>query len=200
MRIYTSGWFHPLPSTIQKIGVSRGTPRGYAAGYRKMSELAPGSWFNSASDRDYKQLYFEILAKLNPRQIVAKIEDLSGGKDCALLCYESPTDNQYCHRAYISVWLKEQLGLDVFEYSLESEGCAWRHPKLPAQYRLPACAPQPLQVASYLGAEAPDATGRIWTVIGIDPQHVDQALVEAKDGERRAISCDVLTSRFQPVA
>ena len=42
MKIYTSSWFTNLPDTIQKIGVSRGTPRGYKAGYRKMPELAPG--------------------------------------------------------------------------------------------------------------------------------------------------------------
>lgn len=163
-----------------------------------MPELAPGDWFKTASDRDYKQLYFEILAKLSPRQIVAKMEDISGGKDCALLCYEAPTDNQYCHRAYISVWLKEQLGLEVFEYGMETQGCAWSHPKLPAQYRHPATPPEPLQVSPYLGAEAPDAQGRIWTVIGVDPQHIEQALVQSGD-DKRSISSDVLQARFQPV-
>ncbi|BCH11978.1 hypothetical protein MesoLj131c_62360 [Mesorhizobium sp. 131-3-5] len=198
MRIFTSSWFHPLPSTIQKIGVSRGTPRGYAAGYRKMPELAPGPWFKTASERDYKQLYFEILAKLNLAQIVAKFEQLSGGKDVALLCYEAPTDNQYCHRAYISVWLKERLDLNVFEYGLESQGCGWSHPKLPAQYRLPA-KPEPLQVSPYIGAVAPDAQGRLWTVVGINPDQVDQALVRSGE-DRRSISVDVLHSRFQPVS
>ncbi|MER9375968.1 hypothetical protein [Mesorhizobium sp. M0491] len=198
MRIFTSSWFHSLPSTIQKIGVSRGTPRGYAAGYRKMPELAPGPWFKTANERDYKQLYFESLAKLDPGRIVAKMHDLSAGKDCALLCYEAPTDNQYCHRAYISVWLKEKLGVEVFEYSLESQGCAWRHPKLPSQYRQRDEA-QPLQVAPYVGAVAPDAQGRLWTVIGINPEQVDQALVRSGE-DNRSISVDVLQSRFQPIS
>ncbi|RUV37441.1 hypothetical protein [Mesorhizobium sp. M7A.F.Ca.MR.148.00.0.0] len=198
MRIFTSSWFHPLPSTIQKIGVSRGTPRGYPAGYRKMPELAPGPWFKTASERDYKQLYFDALARLDPGRIVAKMEDLSAGKDCALLCYEAPTDNQYCHRAYISVWLKDRLGLEVFEYGLEAQGCAWQHPKLPAQYRQRE-KPQPLQVAAYLGAMAPDAQGRTWTVIGVNPEHVDQALVQSGD-DKRSISVEVLQSRFQPVS
>ena len=197
MKIYTSSWFTTLPDTIQKIGVSRGTPRGYKAGYRKMPELAPGDWFKTASDRDYKQLYFEILEKLNPSRVVAKMAALSAGKDCALLCYEAPTDNQYCHRAYISVWLKETLKLDVFEYGLEDQGGAWSHPKLPAQYRLSA-KPEPLQVSPWLGAEARDAMGRIWKVIGVDPEHVEQALVQSGD-DKRSISSHVLQTRFQPV-
>ncbi|PBB96719.1 MULTISPECIES: hypothetical protein [unclassified Mesorhizobium] len=197
MRIFTSSWFTKLPPEIQKIGVSRGTPRGYPAGYRKMPELAPGEWFKTASEREYKQLYFEGLDRLNPGRIVAKMEDLSGGRDVALLCYEAPTDNQYCHRAYISVWLKEKLRLEVFEHGLEAEGCGWHHPKLPAQYRLRQ-PPQPLQVAPYLGAEAPDQQGRVWKVIGVNPEHVDQALVQCGD-DQRSISGAVLESRFKPV-
>lgn len=137
MRIFTSSWYTKLPMTIQRIGVSRSTPRGAAAGYRKMAELAPGSWFNSASDENYKTLYFEILSKLDPKKVVAKMEELSAGRDVALLCFEKPTDNQYCHRAYISIWLQDKLGLEVFEYGLEDRGCGWHHPKLPAQYRKP---------------------------------------------------------------
>ncbi|RUV98193.1 hypothetical protein EOA75_01260 [Mesorhizobium sp. M1A.F.Ca.IN.022.07.1.1] len=83
MRIFTSSWFTKLPPEIQKIGVSRGTPRGYPAGFRKMPELAPGEWFKTASEREYKQLYFEGLDRLNPGRIVAKMEDLSGGRDVA---------------------------------------------------------------------------------------------------------------------
>lgn len=199
MRIFTSCWFTPLPDTIQKIGVSRGTPRGYAAGYRKMPELAPGSWFNSASIRDYKQLYFENLSRLDPAKIMAKMEDLSAGKDCALLCYEKPTDKHYCHRAYISVWLQESLGLEVLEYGLEDEGCGWRHPKLPEQYRLPAKQPDPLHVGPYVGAEAIDGSGVKWTVVGFDPDNIDQAMIEDGEKRKRSISGDVLKQKFQPV-
>lgn len=199
MRIYTSSWFTNLPPDIQKIGVSRGTPRGYAAGYRKMPELAPGSWFQTASVRDYKQLFFENLSRLDPRRIVAKIEDLSAGKDAALLCYEAPhKDADWCHRGYISAWLSDTLKLDVFEHGLEERGAGWRHPKIPAQYRLPPQQAEPLHVGPYVGAEATDGQGRTWKVVGFDPDNVDQAMIEARDGERRAISGDVLKSRFAP--
>lgn len=198
MRIYTSCWFTSLPPEIQKIGVSRGTPRGYPAGYRKMPELAPGSYFNTASVRDYRQLYFEGLAQLDPKRVVAKIEDLSAGKDCALLCYEQPQkDADWCHRGYISSWLKDELNLDVFEYGLEDRGAGWRHPKIPLQYRHQA-KPEPLHVDPYVGAEATDAQGRTWRVIGFDPENPDQALVQCGE-EKRAISGEVLKSRFQPV-
>lgn len=162
-----------------------------------MAELAPGPWFSTASDRDYKQLYFDGLARLDARKVVAKIEDLSAGKDAALLCYEAPTDNKYCHRAYISVWLKEQLGIEVFEYGLEDQGCAWQHPKLPAQYRKQA-KPEPLDVTLYIGAEAPDGDGNLWKVIGFDPENPDQAQIQRGD-DKRSISAEVLKGRFQPV-
>lgn len=198
MNIYTSSWFTSLPPEIQKIGVSRGTPRGYAAGYRKMPELAPGPYFNTASARDYKQFYFEGLAHLDPRRIVAKIEDLSAGKDCALLCYEAPTkDEDWCHRGYISAWLFDTLGLQVFEYGLEERGAGWKHPKIPLQYRHPA-QPEPLQVDPYVGSEATDRTGRTWKVIGFDPENPDQAMIEC-GSDRRSISGDVLQERFKPV-
>lgn len=199
MRIFTSCWFTSLPPEIQKIGVSRGTPRGYPAGYRKMMKLAPGPWFNTASDRDYKQLYFADLANLKPQAVVREIEDMAAGKDCALLCYEQPhKDADWCHRGYISAWLHDELGLEVFEYGLEDRGAGWRHPKIPAQYRLPAVQAEPLHVGPYVGATAKDDQGREWTIVGFDPENVDQAMM-ACGTERRAISADVLKSRFQPV-
>lgn len=199
MQIYTSSWFTNLPPEIQKIGVSRGTPRGYPAGFRKMPELAPGSWFNSTSVPQYKQLFFEGLAKLNPRQTVAKMEDLSAGRDCALLCYEAPTkDADWCHRGYISAWLKDTLGLDVFEYGLQDRGSGWRHPKIPLQYRAGYSQPEPLAIGNYIGATAKDDQGREWTIVGLDPSNLDQAMMQSGD-EKRAISSDVLKARFRPL-
>lgn len=197
MRIYTSGWFVTLPPEIQKIGVSRGTPRGYPAGFRKMMELAPGPYFKTATVTQYKQLYFEGLRRLSPQKVVARMEELSGGKDVALLCYESPTDDQYCHRAYISCWLHDNLGIEVFEYGYEEQGCGWLHPKLPAQFRQRPSTPT-LDVTRYVGSTADDRSGRTWKVIGVDPENPDQAMVEAIDGARRPISAEILHEKFQP--
>lgn len=163
-----------------------------------MMELAPGPYFKTAPVVQYKQLYFEGLRRLDPQRTVARMEDLSGGKDVALLCYEAPTDDQYCHRAYISCWLHDSLGIEVFEYGYEEQGCGWRHPKLPAQFRqLPGLAR--LDVSSYLGATATDKLGRTWTVVGVDESNVDQALIESEE-RRASISADILHEKFQPTA
>lgn len=164
-----------------------------------MMELSPGPWFNSVGVAQYKALYFESLAKLDPQKEVDRMADLAGGKEAvALLCYERPDDEYYCHRAYISCWLHDTLGIEVYEYGLESEGCAWRHPKLPAQYRQGA-APDPLDVSSFIGSTTTDRHGVQWTVRGTDSENIDQALIEAVDGRRCAISAEVLKSKFQPV-
>lgn len=165
-----------------------------------MMSLAPGSYFRTASIPQYKQLYFEGLRHLDPQETVEQIEKLANGKDAALLCYEKPDDDQYCHRAYISVWLFEALGIEVFEYGLEDQGCAWKHPKLPDQYRL-GPKPEPLDVGPWLGSEAKDKTGRNWRVVGCHPVHVDQAcIMDTETGERNSISKDVLEAKFQRVA
>jgi hypothetical protein len=78
-RVYTSSWFTTLPPEIQKIGISRGTPRGYPAGYRRMMELAPGPWFNSVTPAEYHRLYMAQLGALDARAVQGKIYLLSGG-------------------------------------------------------------------------------------------------------------------------
>lgn len=139
MQIFTSSWFTPLPDSIQKIGISRGTPRGYPAGYRKLMALAPGSYFKTAEVREYKQLFFADLALLSPQRIVDQIGELANGRDCALLCYEAPAkDDHWCHRGYVSAWLHDTLRIEVFEHGMEQVGCGWYHPKIPRQYRLGA--------------------------------------------------------------
>ena len=83
-KIYTSSWFTALPPGTQKIGISRGTPRGYHAGfYRMMRELAPGAYFNTVTPAEYHRLYMEQLARLSAREVLAKIRKLGGGADVA---------------------------------------------------------------------------------------------------------------------
>ena len=137
MQIYTSSWFTALPATIQKIGISRGTPRGYPPGYRRMPELAPGPWFNSVSPEEYHRRFMAQLAQLDAREILARITAMSPGKEgAALLCYESPARaSEWCHRGQVAAWLHDKLAIDVFEYGFEHQGCGWAHPKVFATYR-----------------------------------------------------------------
>jgi hypothetical protein len=136
MQIFTSSWFTTLPPTIQKIGISRGTPRGYPAGYRRMTELAPGPWFNSVTPAEYHRRFMAQLDALDARAVVSKIHELGAGRDAALLCFEAPNKpNDWCHRGQVAGWLYDQLGLEVFEMGLATGGCGWQHPKLLPQFR-----------------------------------------------------------------
>jgi hypothetical protein len=144
--IYTSSWFTKLPDSILKIGISRSVPRGYPAGYRRIRELEPGSWFNSVTPIEYHRLFMEQLALLSPRQVFAKIDGMaregaersgwsSPSKDVALLCFEAPEDpDAWCHRGQVAAWLKDTLDLDVYEFGLAA-GAGWSHPKLYKDFR-----------------------------------------------------------------
>lgn len=131
-RILTSSWFTPLPAGCLKIGISRGTPRGMPAGYRRYPKLAPDRWFNSVSPAEYQQRYFdEILGKLDPAEVVHDLVAMSNGKVPVLVCYEKPPpDMGWCHRALCSAWLHDTVGIEVFELGHETCGCGWKHPKL----------------------------------------------------------------------
>lgn len=134
MQIYTSSWSTKLPDTILRVGISRGTPRGQPAGFRKMSELAPGSWFNSVDPAEYHRLYMAILEGLDPQATVDKLEMMAKRAekpDVALLCYESPTKPaDWCHRGQVAGWLWDKLGLKVIEHGDPIALCGWEHPKL----------------------------------------------------------------------
>ena len=128
----TSYWFASLPPEYARIGISRGSPRGQS-GYKMYKALAPGPWFNRVSAVEYRDLYMDQLVQLDPQKVLSDLQALSGGRIPALLCFEKPTDfDAWCHRGFVSAWLKDTLDLDVFEFGLEDRGSGWRHPKLPS--------------------------------------------------------------------
>ena len=133
MRILTACWFTKLPASIAGIGISRGVPNGRLSALR-YPVLNPGSWFKSVQVDEYIRRYSAQLADLDARRVVEDLEQLSSGRDCALLCWERPDDDDaWCHRGLVSAWLYEQLGMEVTEWGME--GFGWAHPKVPAQYR-----------------------------------------------------------------
>jgi hypothetical protein len=106
-----------------RICIARYAPRGTPAGFRMFKALAPGTWFNSVPEDEYRRLYFgEILARLDPRQVVADLRQLANGAEPVLLCWEKPplTPKNWCHRRMVAEWLKDNLGVEVPE--LESCG------------------------------------------------------------------------------
>ena len=63
-------------------------------------------------DGEFRIQFGEQLAGLDQATILKVIEDLSGGKDVALCCYEKP--DEFCHRQMVAAWLGE-YGIEVKE-------------------------------------------------------------------------------------
>lgn len=130
--IVTASWYTALPAEFVCVGISRGTPRGHPGGYRRYKPLYPGSWFKSVSDQEYVRLYdAEVLAALDPSQVVRDLRRISEGRPVALLCFERPqTTDSWCHRSLVGKWLAANLGTRVPEYGFEHLP-QHRHPMLP---------------------------------------------------------------------
>ena len=199
-KIVTSCWFTRLPGDHIKFGISRGTPRGMAAGYRKYPKLNPGKWFNSVSPTQYKQLYYdEVLNRLDPQRVVNELVQFADGKVPVLVCYEKPDDNQWCHRGLVSVWLKETIDLEVLELGLEDCGCGYSHPKLhPTQVPREALAPsvpdRANEIAPHVNKMFRDGK-RVWQVRGPSKEFPDQVAIW--DGKREmTITVDTMLKKL----
>jgi hypothetical protein len=137
--ILTSSWRTPIDDgRYVRVGVSRST-RGVPRGFRRFAGLEPGKWFASIRDPVEWQARYnaEMLSKLDPARVVADLRGMSdGARPIVLLCWEpSDASGGWCHRALISVWLKERLDLDVRELDREDCGCGRSHPLLPEVLR-----------------------------------------------------------------
>ena len=125
MKLFTSSWFAALPRTFVRVGVSRSVRRNIGAGYRRIRLLEPGPWLDAAPD-EFCRLYAQQLDRLDARAIVARIEAMAaeaGASAASLACYESPSSGAWCHRAMVSHWLHDRLGLEVHELGHEQCGC-----------------------------------------------------------------------------
>lgn len=186
--IFTSSWFTKLPDGHCRISVARSAPRGQS-GFRTYRQLAPGKWFNSVSPKEYRARYFdEILSRLNAKQVVRELMDLADGGIPTLLCWEKPAPGpDWCHRGYISQWLYQELGLEVYEWGQEHFGCGISHPKIPAEYRVKRVIPAPDRSAEILPHVGKFfKSGKVaFQVKGVSEEFPDQAVVT--DGRRETI-------------
>jgi hypothetical protein len=133
----TASWFTELPDGYLRIGISRSPARGQR-GYRLYRPLAPGPWFCSVDADEFRRRYLAQLSELDSLAVLQELCALAEGKVPALLCFEKPPpDPAWCHRALVSAWLSDTLGLEVPEAGHEQLGCGWSHPKLPANWRTP---------------------------------------------------------------
>jgi len=121
MRIYTS-YFGNLKKLqdagIATIGIARFPPKHFYG--TSLLSLAPKSNMLQMAEQQYREEFKKILASLNPHTIYQRIQEISEGKDVALLCFEKP--NEFCHRKMVAHWLIKNLGIEVTEYGLEHAG------------------------------------------------------------------------------
>ena len=115
MRIYTSYFAKAYQFPDDKytcIAISVGVPK--AINVKSYKKLAPlwdivQEYKNNGGDIErYKSRYYnEVLNKLNIDEVYKELEELSGGKDVVLLCYEGIKNNDFCHRHLVSQWLRQ---------------------------------------------------------------------------------------------
>ena len=102
-----------------RISIARFPPRGTPAGFRVYRALAPGPWFKSVSETEYRKRYAKQLAALDPRATFDTLVETAGGEEPVLLCWERKADlaagKVFCHRRIVADWFGETLGIRVDE-------------------------------------------------------------------------------------
>ena len=121
MKIYTTYFanLRNLPEDIVPIAICGKAPKGWEG--LSYPPLAPLKWwwiewkYNKNEDQEYfKGMYKDtVLDALIPLSVYNDLERMSGGKDVALVCYESP--EKFCHRHLVADWFKWS-GISVDEY------------------------------------------------------------------------------------
>ena len=99
---------------IKPIGISKGVPKYFFDFV--IQELAPRWDMLQMTEHDYRKEYAKILADQNAFKIIKKIQDISYGKDAALLCYEKP--GEFCHRQLVAAWLQKETGFEIIEFKV----------------------------------------------------------------------------------
>ena len=102
-----------------RISIARFPPRGTPAGFRVYRALAPGPWFKSVSEPEYRKRYAAQLAALDPQRTHQELVALAAGDEPVLLCWERRADLEagrvFCHRRIVAGWLQDALGVEVAE-------------------------------------------------------------------------------------
>ena len=106
-------------SGLGRISIARFPPRGTPAGFRVYRALAPGPWFKSVDQAEYRRRYGAQLAALDPQSVWDTLHSLSAGAEPVLLCWERKADlaagRTFCHRRIVAAWLEAELGVVVDE-------------------------------------------------------------------------------------
>lgn len=120
MEIFTS-YFGNLrrlqESGIIPVSIARWSPRWYSG--MKLTALAPlpDMLRDDITREQYIRQYNDrVLARLDPGKVVKALWGMTGGRDCALLCYEKPGD--FCHRRLLADWMLKRTGLLIPEFGV----------------------------------------------------------------------------------
>lgn len=119
MRIYTSYFGNSKKlqqAGIKVIGISLYPPRWFNG--ISLKQVAPTKsilFANGQTQEEYTRRYrSEVLSQQDMQQFLKTVEQVSGGQDVALCCYEKPED--FCHRHILADWIKEKIGVEISEY------------------------------------------------------------------------------------
>jgi len=102
-----------------RVSIARFAPRKTPAGFRVYRALAPGPWFKSVDEAEYRVRYDRQLSDLDPQRVWDDLHVLAGGAEPVLLCWERKRDLEagraFCHRRIAAAWFAVALGHDVPE-------------------------------------------------------------------------------------
>tara|TARA_R110000824_G_scaffold295738_3_gene484037 strand:- start:2578 stop:2979 length:402 start_codon:yes stop_codon:yes gene_type:complete len=118
MKIYTSYYGNTkklIKNNIMPISVSLFNPKRLKNEVRySLKYLAPRYKMFKMTEEQYIPEYIKILQHINPKRVIEDLKQATQGKDCALMCYEIPTD--FCHRHMIADWLNKKTKFEVEEW------------------------------------------------------------------------------------
>lgn len=121
MNIWTSYFanWRKFPKEAVPVAICAQAPSFYKG--LQYKKLAPSynilHEYHCINDEDkyVKRFNEEVLSLLDGAKIYKELEELCGGKDCVLLCYEKR--GEFCHRHLVAKWLMDTLGIEVKEIS-----------------------------------------------------------------------------------
>ena len=101
-----------LPTDLEPVAISRGTPRGYRG--RSVKALAPTWAMLKLPREEYDKQFDAILEGLDARQMFDEL-----GDSAVLLCWEAA--GHWCHRRRVAEWFEQELGVTVSEFGFTRE-------------------------------------------------------------------------------
>lgn len=101
------GNYRHWPRGAVPVSVARFPPAKYAG--KQFLDIAPEPWLlegvktGNISKEMFSKIYLKQLEALGKEYILSKLQEIGGGNDVVLLCYEAPGD--FCHRHLLLNWL-----------------------------------------------------------------------------------------------